>query len=214
MPYTKTNWVDRVVQYPNRFTRTEAGGFDTLIPAPGTVTQAGTPINAAALNNIEKQYDAVMADLNAGKGLLFGQCEGLSLNSDFIAGIPLVAHVSEISTHLFSMNNSIDTSRFSFLKGGIYQIHIEMARTDLLSRQSWYIGYALNDLQSTIAKAEIKAGDFNWNWSSPPNASKVPLQMTHIRRISAGDYLRFLMGSDDGPRSYMDIKFYIMRVGD
>jgi hypothetical protein len=53
MSYNKTNWLDRAVQYPQRFTRTSDGTYDTLVPAPGTVAQSGTPITAAALNNME-----------------------------------------------------------------------------------------------------------------------------------------------------------------
>lgn len=53
MAYTKTNWTDRSVQYPNRFTRTSDGTYDTLTPSPGTITQSGTPITATALNNME-----------------------------------------------------------------------------------------------------------------------------------------------------------------
>jgi hypothetical protein len=53
MSYNKTNWLDRAVQYPQRFTRTSDGTYDTLVPAPGTVAQSGTPITADALNNIE-----------------------------------------------------------------------------------------------------------------------------------------------------------------
>jgi hypothetical protein len=48
MSYNKTNWLDRAVQYPQRFTRTSDGTYDTLVPAPGTVTQSGTPITANA----------------------------------------------------------------------------------------------------------------------------------------------------------------------
>lgn len=65
MPYTKTSWADRSVQYPQRFTRTSDGTYDTLVPAPGTITQSGTPITAAILNNLETQYDQAMADLKA-----------------------------------------------------------------------------------------------------------------------------------------------------
>jgi hypothetical protein len=57
MAYIKTAWADRQIQYPGRFTRTSDGTYDTLTPAPGTVTQSGTPITAAALNNLETQYD-------------------------------------------------------------------------------------------------------------------------------------------------------------
>jgi hypothetical protein len=65
MTYSKTNWIDRAVQYPQRFTRTSDGTYDTLVPAPGTITTAGTPLTAAALNNLESQYDSVMYDINS-----------------------------------------------------------------------------------------------------------------------------------------------------
>lgn len=54
MGYTKTNWVDRAVQNPNTYTASGAvSGTITLTPAPGTITNAGTPLNAAGLNNLE-----------------------------------------------------------------------------------------------------------------------------------------------------------------
>jgi hypothetical protein len=62
MPYTKTSWADRLVQYPSRFTRTSDGTYDTLTPSPGTVTTPGTPLTASALNNMETQYDNAVAD--------------------------------------------------------------------------------------------------------------------------------------------------------
>jgi hypothetical protein len=62
MPYQKTSWQDRSVQYPSRFTRTSDGTYDTLVPAPGTITQGGTPITAAALNNLETQYEQAIVD--------------------------------------------------------------------------------------------------------------------------------------------------------
>lgn len=66
MAYTKTNWQDRLVQYPSNFTQTtNADGSITLTPAPGTVTQAGTPITANALNNLETQYDNAVTDATA-----------------------------------------------------------------------------------------------------------------------------------------------------
>lgn len=66
MPYTKTTWADRQVQRPLTFTQTtNADGSITLSPAEGTVTQAGTPITAAILNNLETQYDQAMSDVAA-----------------------------------------------------------------------------------------------------------------------------------------------------
>lgn len=53
--YTKTNWSDRVVQNPSTYTtRNNSDGTLTLIPAPGTVQNSGTPIKAEYLNNMEK----------------------------------------------------------------------------------------------------------------------------------------------------------------
>lgn len=55
MPYAKTVWKDRAVQFPNRFIKSEETGDQvTLIQSPGTITQVGTPINAAVLNKLEQ----------------------------------------------------------------------------------------------------------------------------------------------------------------
>lgn len=63
MPYTKTDWKDRVVEKPLTFTMQDNGdGTVTLIPAEGTIVDPGTPITATALNKIETQYDEVAND--------------------------------------------------------------------------------------------------------------------------------------------------------
>lgn len=55
MTYTKTTWKDRVVEKPRNYTMANnADGSVTLTPSPGVVTEAGTPIIAANLNNIEE----------------------------------------------------------------------------------------------------------------------------------------------------------------
>lgn len=55
MAYTKTTWQDRAVSTPNNYTASGAvTGLVTLVPSAGTVTQAGTPVNAANLNKIEQ----------------------------------------------------------------------------------------------------------------------------------------------------------------
>lgn len=61
MAYSKTTWRDRQVQYPSRFIRTSDGTYDTLAPAPGTITNSGTPITSTVLNNLETQYDEAVA---------------------------------------------------------------------------------------------------------------------------------------------------------
>ncbi|NRF91522.1 hypothetical protein HQN89_10875 [Paenibacillus frigoriresistens] len=65
MPYTKTTWLDKVVQYPMRFFKSgETSGGVTLSPDNGTVTQAGTPINAANMNKIENALESVIGKDN------------------------------------------------------------------------------------------------------------------------------------------------------
>jgi hypothetical protein len=54
MPYTKTTWLDRIVQFPNNYTKSnETASAVTLVQNPGTITQSGTPLNANNMNKIE-----------------------------------------------------------------------------------------------------------------------------------------------------------------
>lgn len=65
MPYNKTNWLDRIVQYPNRFAKSgETSTEVTLNASPGIVTQAGTLLLATYLNNLETQYDKALGTAN------------------------------------------------------------------------------------------------------------------------------------------------------
>lgn len=55
MAYTKTTWVDRIVQFANRYAKTnESSGSVDLTATPGTITQAGTPLSATNMNKIEQ----------------------------------------------------------------------------------------------------------------------------------------------------------------
>ncbi len=66
MAYTKTNWKDRNVEHPNRYTLVDNGdGTVTLAPVPGTVTEEGTPLSATNMNKLESQYDEAKANLDA-----------------------------------------------------------------------------------------------------------------------------------------------------
>ena len=66
MAYTKTNWLDRQVQYPNRYTKSGDTATEvTLTPDPGTVTAEGTPISAANMNKIEQGIADVDAAVEA-----------------------------------------------------------------------------------------------------------------------------------------------------
>lgn len=47
------NWKDHTVEYPNRFKKTETGGYVVLDREPGTVKQQGTPQNASNFNKMD-----------------------------------------------------------------------------------------------------------------------------------------------------------------
>lgn len=64
MAYSKTTWKNRVVQNPQTYLQQQnADGTVTLIPKEGTVTEAGTPVNAVNMNNIEDGIATVDTNL-------------------------------------------------------------------------------------------------------------------------------------------------------
>lgn len=50
--YKKTNWEDRIVQYPNRY-KDQDGNILELTQEPGEIAQEGTCVEAELMNNIE-----------------------------------------------------------------------------------------------------------------------------------------------------------------
>lgn len=53
--YSRVNWVDRVVEYPRRYTETDDGnGNITHTPASGNIIVAGTPRSAENMNIMDK----------------------------------------------------------------------------------------------------------------------------------------------------------------
>ncbi len=64
MVYNPTEWKDKIVENPMTFdVQNNADGSITLVPKPGAIIQAGTPVNAANLNNLETQYEKALADM-------------------------------------------------------------------------------------------------------------------------------------------------------
>ena len=51
--YEKTNWKDRIVQFPNRY-KDQNNNVLTLTQDPGEVAQDGTMVEAEVMNNIEE----------------------------------------------------------------------------------------------------------------------------------------------------------------
>jgi len=53
--YITTQWKDRNVEFPNRFTKSsETTSSVTLTASPGTVTETGTPISSTQMNRMEQ----------------------------------------------------------------------------------------------------------------------------------------------------------------
>lgn len=65
-------WVDRKVERPNTFViQNNSDGTVTLIPAPGTIQQAGTPLNAENLNGaIDYSRGKIVTNISAVEGNL------------------------------------------------------------------------------------------------------------------------------------------------
>lgn len=61
MSYIPTKWQDRIVERPRTYhVQNNPDGTITLIPAPGTVIQEGTPVNAANLQPIEDYLGQIL----------------------------------------------------------------------------------------------------------------------------------------------------------
>lgn len=54
--YSKETWIDRVVEFPHNYLD-EHSELKTFVPSPGVITEAGTDITAARMNNIENGID-------------------------------------------------------------------------------------------------------------------------------------------------------------
>ena len=64
MAYIKTLWVNKLVETPKTYNfQQNADATVTLIPAEGIVTEAGTPLTAAVMNNIEGGIEEVATSL-------------------------------------------------------------------------------------------------------------------------------------------------------
>lgn len=60
MTYEKTNWLDHIVEYPNRFKIKKSDGTEEIVditPEPGAIIQQGTPVSAENLNKVENQLE-------------------------------------------------------------------------------------------------------------------------------------------------------------
>lgn len=55
MSYSTTTWVDRIVEFPNRYTKSSETSTQVILtPNSGSIVQTGTPVNASNLNKLEQ----------------------------------------------------------------------------------------------------------------------------------------------------------------
>lgn len=79
MSYIKTEWKDRVVDNARTYTvQNNSDGTITLIPAPGTITEEGTPVNAVNMNKIESELET----LDKGQIKIYTTTSELAITSD------------------------------------------------------------------------------------------------------------------------------------
>lgn len=82
MSYEPTVWKDRIVERPRTFqVQNNPDGTITLIPAPGTVVQEGTPVNATNLNKLEQGLASHTAEIATQENLGHVKVDGETITA-------------------------------------------------------------------------------------------------------------------------------------
>ena len=109
MNYTPTEWKDRVVEKPRTFNMQQnPDGTITLIPAPGTVVQEGTPVNAANLNKIEQGLVSHLADYVPFKDRTNMNILNLAIETEVLKGAVLTGITANIYIETFQDATDVD----------------------------------------------------------------------------------------------------------
>jgi hypothetical protein len=115
MPYSPTTWQDRVVQYPARYSKTgETASEVTLTASPGTVTQAGTPLNATNMNKIESGISAALP--RDGSAAMTGQILAISGS----VNAPAISRTGDSNTGMYFPASD----EIAFSQGGFPSVRI------------------------------------------------------------------------------------------
>lgn len=121
MAYTKTVWTDRQVTNPLRFSFTlisgtagTTGSVYDLIPNEGTISTAGTPINASNLNNIENGIFNLDAQVTTNTSNIATLTSGkVAKNGDTMTGA--LTNTVSISTPTLTSTGTLSVSGTSTL---------------------------------------------------------------------------------------------------
>ncbi len=121
--YKRTEWKDKVVQYPHRYRESQNsdGSIDHTLE-PGTVTQAGTPLNASNFNNME----GGIVDMNLVAGIIMNGVKTMAdisaspLNRNAIYRGKNLGTVTPANIGAFSKEHAIPEGLFYDLYLGDY----------------------------------------------------------------------------------------------
>lgn len=137
-------WVDRKVERPNTFViQNNSDGTVTLIPAPGTIQQAGTPLNAENLNGaIDYSRSKIVTNISVVEGklqLTTDSYQVATLNSNTTLALPNVTKPLDIVVEIKPSANITLTypsgvkwqgDEPTIISGNIYEIYFGFDGTD------------------------------------------------------------------------------------
>lgn len=121
MSYVKTVWKDRDVEKPRTYTAEENGdGSLTFTPAPGEVTEAGTPLSAVNLNHLENGIADATALLEGFAGESREQLADFEERITAIEAngtIPFVDGAEEVVMRVHTFTSRTEVSEFALVHG-------------------------------------------------------------------------------------------------
>ena len=153
-------WINRAVENPMTFTiRNNPDGTVTLIPAPGVIVEAGTPVNAANLNGLEDDLETHLAN-NAIHGAVKGD-DGFSYRA-----IPRES--------LIVINESPETGPFSAIAVDTEYVYTGFGTIQKLNRHD--LSFVAQSVSISNVNAIVADGDFLYVSASNNNTIKKMLK--------------------------------------
>lgn len=141
-------WQDRIVQNPRTFTvQNNADGTITLIPSPGAVAQAGTPVNATMLNGIETDITLTNKAINIDRFSI----SNLITNGDFSRG---TSGWTSSGVSGFSVSNSEAVFTATSQYGNIKQYF------DVVASNKYYICASVKTTGSSVRLSLCKTSGY------------------------------------------------------
>lgn len=171
MAYTKTVWTDRQVQYPSRYDLTNVTG-DTydLSRNEGTVTDVGTLVSAAVMNNIENGIET--------NSISIGTLASLTTTEK----TNLVGAINEVDGGITKLQNVTKYLTATATTNGDYKVNIT---NTLTTNDIYYIYFPSATTNTQNARLSIDDGTTykNIKWFDTDNAlgSDVELKYKVLR---------------------------------